>query len=42
LQRGEVPLGVTFFDTADDDRELAECPLAIDWSLFPTQEATTR
>jgi hypothetical protein len=37
-QRGDVLLGVTFFDTASDDRELVSA-FAVDWSGFPTQQA---
>jgi hypothetical protein len=38
-RRGDLLLGLVFFDTADDDRELANNPFVIDWTDFPTQEA---
>jgi hypothetical protein len=37
-QRGDALLGASFFDTANDDRELVD-PVSVTWSDFPEREA---
>ncbi len=37
-KRGDVLLGVSFFDTANEDRELVD-PGSVNWSDFPVGEA---
>ena len=36
-QRGDVLLGVSFFDTANEDRELVD-PRSVNWSDFPERD----
>jgi hypothetical protein len=38
-QRREPLHDVAFFDAAETDRELANDPVAIDWTDFPTPDA---